>query len=167
MENGIYENIDSDAIYQAAKKFNGAAGPSGADSDICKRPLCSKKHKKKPAELCQAVPDLAKKVNMEIIPASHLQSFVAGRLIPLDKDSGFRPIGIGEVLRRIITSATVTLFKPDLITLTAPLQTCAGLRGGIEPAIHGMRRMFEDEETEAILLVDASNAFNALNRKAA
>ena len=27
--------------------------------------------------------------------------------------------------------------------------------------------MFEDEETEAILLVDASNAFNALNRKAA
>ena len=27
--------------------------------------------------------------------------------------------------------------------------------------------MFEDEEMEAILLVDASNAFNALNRKVA
>ena len=167
VENVIYENIDADAIYQAAKKVNGAAGPSGADSDMWKRLLCSKQHKKKPAELCQAVADLAKKLNRERIPASHLQSFVAGRLIPLDKDPGIRPIGIGEVLRRIISSATVTLLKPDLIAVTAPLQTCAGLRGGIEAAIHAMRRMFEDEETEAILLVDASNAFNALNRKAA
>ena len=30
-----------------------------------------------------------------------------------------------------------------------------------------MRRIYEDEETEAILLVDAANAFNALNRNAA
>ena len=30
-----------------------------------------------------------------------------------------------------------------------------------------MRKIYEDEETEAILLVDAANAFNALNRKAA
>ena len=133
-----------------------------------KRLLCSKQHKKKPAELCQAVADLAKKLNRQRIPAAHLQAFVAGRLIPLEKgESDVRPIGIGEVLRRIISSATVTLLKPDLISVTAPLQTCAGLRGGIEAAIHAMRRMFEDEETEAILLVDASNAFNALNRKAA
>ena len=73
VENVIYENIDADAIYQAAKKVNGAAGPSGADSDMWKRLLCSKQHKKKPVELCQAVADLAKKINREIIPASHLQ----------------------------------------------------------------------------------------------
>jgi hypothetical protein len=59
------------------------------------------------------------------------------------------------------------LLKPELVAVTAPLQTCAGLSGGIEASIHAMRRMFEDEETEAVLLVDASNAFNALNRKAA
>ena len=44
---------------------------------------------------------------------------------------------------------------------TAPLQTCAGLTGGIEASIHAMRRRWEDEDTEAILFVDAANAFNA------
>ena len=50
---------------------------------------------------------------------------------------------------------------------TAPLQTCAGLAGGVEASIHALRRMYNDKHTEGILLIDASNAFNALNRKAA
>ena len=33
---------------KAAKKVNGAAGPSGADSDMWQKLLCSKQHKKKP-----------------------------------------------------------------------------------------------------------------------
>ena len=44
---------------------------------------------------------------------------------------------------------------------------CAGLRSGSEAAVHAMHSIFEDEETDAVLLVDASNAFNALNRAAA
>ena len=136
-------------------------------STSAKLELCSKQHKKKPAELCQAIADLAKKLNrVEVLP-SLLQAFVAGRLIPLDKSPGVRPIGIGEVLRRIVSSATMALLKPDLINATAPLQTCAGLPGGIEASIHAMRQMYEDDDVEGVLLVDASNAFNALNRKAA
>ena len=38
---------------------------------------------------------------------------------------------------------------------------------GIEAAIHAARFAFELEENEAILLVDATNAFNALNRQVA
>ena len=85
----------------------------------------------------------------------------------MDKKPGVRPIGIGEVLRRIISSATVSLLKPDIISATAPLQTCAGLSGGAEASIHAMRRIYLDPETEGVLLVDASNAFNAMNRAAA
>ena len=48
-----------------------------------------------------------------------------------------------------------------------PLQTCSGLKGGIEAAIHAMRKTYEKPATEAVLLVDAENAFNKLNRKAA
>ena len=163
----IFENIDANAIHKAAKKVNGAAGPSGGDASLWHRLLCSKQFKKKPADLCQALAVLSRKLNTETISPQHLRGFVAGRLIPLDKQPGVRPIGIGEIPRRIVSSATVSLLNPGLVAATAPLQTCAGLPGGIEASIHAMRRIFNDEETEAILLVDARNAFNAMNRQAA
>ena len=50
---------------------------------------------------------------------------------------------------------------------TGPLQVCAGHLAGCEAAVHAMRQVFESAETEAVLLVDASNAFNSLNRQAA
>ena len=40
---------------------------------------------------------------------------------------------------------------------------CGGQISGIEAAVHVARSAFELEENEAILLVDATNAFNALN----
>ena len=44
---------------------------------------------------------------------------------------------------------------------------CGGQISGIEAAIHAARSAFELEKNEAILLVDATNAFNALNRQVA
>ena len=44
------------------------------------------------------------------------------------------------------------------------VQTCASHGAGAEAAIHGMRELFEEEEAEAVLLIDASNAFNSMNR---
>ena len=48
-----------------------------------------------------------------------------------------------------------------------PLQTATGLQGGAETAIHSMKLTLEQESTGGVLLVDASNTFNSLNRKAA
>ena len=49
------------------------------------------------------------------------------------------------------------------------LQTCAGHDAGAEAeaAIHAMRAIFACENTDAVLLVDASNAFNQVNGESA
>ena len=41
---------------------------------------------------------------------------------------------------------------------------CAGQMSGSEAAIHAMCNIFYTDDTDAILLIDASNAFNFLNR---
>ena len=57
-----------------------------------------------------------------------LDAFRACRLKPLDKDGegGVRPIGVGEVLRRIIGKALVYAIKPDILQSAGSLQLCAG-----------------------------------------
>ena len=65
------------------------------------------------------------------------------------------------MLRRIVGKSVTTVLKSDLVESTAPIQVCAGLQGGVEAAIHAMRRMYEDPKRDAVLLVDAENAFNS------
>ena len=48
-----------------------------------------------------------------------------------------------------------------------PLQVATGLQEGAEAAIHSMKLIFEQNSTDGVILIDASNAFNSLNRKAA
>ena len=97
---------------------------------------------------------------------SSTEPYLACRLIPLDKNPGVRPIGIGEVLRRIVGKAVISIIKPEILQSAGSLQLCAGLPSGCEAAVHALSDIYSRDSTDAILLVDASNAFNALNRKA-
>ena len=53
--------------------------------------------------------------------------------------------------------------KADIRSAVGPLQLCAGQEAGCEMAIYSMPKIYNDEETKGILLVDAKNAFNSLN----
>ena len=55
----------------------------------------------------------------------------------------------------------------DTQEAAGPLQLCAGHKSGCESAVHAMHQVFESSETEAVILVDATNAFNSLNRQVA
>ena len=55
--------------------------------------------------------------------------------------------------------------KEEIIASVGTLQVCAGHKAGCEAIVHTMRKIFEDEETDAVILEDASNAFNSVNRK--
>ena len=96
-----------------------------------------------------------------------LGAFVACRLIALDKDPGVRPIEIGETCHRIISKAILAIVGQDIVDLPGSLQLCAGHDSGCKVAVHSIRQLFSDSETEAILLLDAENAFNSLNRDVA
>ena len=96
--------------------------------------------------------------------SSNLEAFLACRLIPIDKCPGLRPIGVGEVLRRIAGKVVMSIIKGDVQESVGSLQVCAGQAGGCEAAIHAMRTIYENEETDAVLLIDAANAFNSINR---
>ena len=101
------------------------------------------------------------------IDQSALKSFLACRLVPLDKNPGVRPVGICDVARRIISKTILKVIGKDIQETAGTLQLCAGQPAGIEAAIHSMRQIYEDERSDALLLVDATNAFNQLNRRAA
>lgn len=59
------------------------------------------------------------------------------------------------------------MLKGDVIEASGSMQVCAGHQCGSEAAVHAMRTIFEADDTDAVLLVDATNAFNCLNRAAA
>ena len=84
---------------------------------------------------------------------------------PLEQNPGLRPIGVGEVLRRIIRKSVANVLKSDVKHSVGSLQLCAGQDAGSEAAVHAMHRIFDQEESEAVLLIDASSAFNSFNRK--
>ena len=61
----------------------------------------------------------------------------------------------------------MTVVKTDVLAATVLLQLCAGLEGGCEAAVHTLAELFSDEDTDAVLFVDAFNAFNNLHRQGA
>jgi hypothetical protein len=85
----------------------------------------------------------------------------------LDKNPGVRPIGFGETSRHIIAKAVLSVTKSDVQDAAGSIQLCAGQIAGAESAVHAVRDLFQQDGTEAVLLVDASNAFNSLNHNTA
>ena len=162
-----FAGIDEQQVMKAAMRTKGSAGPSHFDSDQYRRVLCSKHFKSEGKELREQVAVFARKIATTSLDPSCLEAYVACRLIPLNKNPGVRPIGVGEVLRRIVGKLIAWALRDEIQQAAGPLQVSSGLNGGAEAAIHAMRDIFEADSTDAVILVDASNAFNKLNRQAA
>ncbi len=161
----LFERIDGPLVRSVVLKMDGAAGPSGLDTAIWKR-LCTS-FKRFSADLCDILASLARKLCTEYLDPEGLAPLVACRLVALDKCPGVRPIGIGECVRRIIGRTISSVLSTDIQESAGALQLCAGHEGGCEAAVHALRHIFSSTETDAILSVDAANAFNSLNREVA
>ena len=161
----IYNSIDSEMVRDAIKKTPGSAGPSGLDADGLGRILMSRNFSTSGEDLKKAIADMTKQLCQDDT-VKHLEAFLACKLIPLDKQPVVRPIVIGDVLRCVIGKIVMKLLKREVLKATGSLKLCAGQDAGSEASIHGVYEMFNKEGTEAVLMVDATNAFNAISREA-
>ena len=161
----IFDQINANKVRKTAMRISGSHGPSGLDSQEWRRILTI--FGQPSTDLCKTIAKITKRIATENLPDEQLEAFNACRLIPLDKNPGVRPIGVGEVFRRIVGKILIRCVSYDLIQLGLDKQLCLGQKGGIEYAIHSLRSAYEDKNNEAMLLIDADNAFNSLNRELA
>ena len=160
-----FEAITGALVQKVAKQCRGSAGPSGLDSDAWRRLCCS--FKGPSSEMCQALAGLARLLATQQVKSEGLVPFLSCRLIALDKRPGVRPIGVCEVIRRIAAKVILQVVGRDVERACGYIQKCSGSLAGLEAAVHAMQEMYIDEGTEGMLMVDAENAFNCLNRRAA
>ena len=160
-----FASVNGELIKRTALSLHGSAGPSGLDADAWRR-LCTC-YKGASTDLREAVACFTRLICTDSVPSGSLTPYTACRLIALNKNPGVRPIGVCEVFRRLCSKAALFLMKPDIMQACGPVQACTGIPAGVEAMVHSMTAAFASEKAEAVLLVDARNAFNSLNRRAA
>ena len=120
----LFDSITAEAIRRSALLTEGSAGPSGMDA-LCWRRLCTA-FGEKSNELCSAVATFARRICTTYVDPKTLRAYTSCRLVPLDKCPGVRPVGIGEVVRRIVGKAVMKVVKRDLQEAIGSIQLCAG-----------------------------------------
>ena len=128
----------------------------GLDADAWRRMLTSREFGTSSTDLHKTFAQLLKKCCIEELESTTLleASLIACRLIPFNKKPGLQPVGVGEFLRRIAGKIIMKIFKKDITDAD---------EAGAEATINAMREIFSNKDIEAVLLIDAENAFNSIN----
>eukprot|EP00117_Sycon_ciliatum_P017622 scpid80707/ scgid16549/ len=145
--------------------MKGSGGPSGLDVQAWQRMLSS--FKGASSNLAAAMAAAARKLCTDRVGGAGLVAFVAARLVALDKNPDVHPLAVGEVYRRIIAKAMLQCVSADIAEAVIPHQLCVGVPAACEAAECVVQDHYLSDDADAIQLIDASNAFNAVNRKAA
>ena len=144
-----FDSINKAMVLEAASLTKGAGGPSQLDSEHYRHILSSRKFKKENKELREQLTRLARLLASEIVDPYTVEALVACRIIPLNKKPGVRPIGVGEVILRIVGKCIGWVVKKkDIQEAAGLLQIAAGLQSSAEAAIYSMKGMLDGEQTQ-------------------
>ena len=84
------------------------------------------------------------------------------------KNGGFRPIAVGETLRRLVSKVCCLSVRSLLPDLLLPFgQVGVGISGGLEAAVHSMHSilsLYGSDSSLCCLKLDMTNAFNECSR---
>ena len=132
-------------VLKAASLTKGAGGPSQLDDEQYRHIQNSRKFKKENKELRKQLARLARLLASEIVDPCIVEALAACRIIPLNKNPSVRPIGVGEVIHRIIGKCMGWVVKKDIREAAGSSQIAAGLQLRAEAAIHSTREIFDDK----------------------
>ena len=161
----VFKEITGDAIKKAALKSRGGAGPSGGDARHWQHQLTSLGDASR--ELCDAMAAWTRRLCCSVVNQKALGAFLANRGVALDKNPGTRPLGIGEMPRRICAKAVLVITRPDIKLASANANLCGGQEAAVPAIFHAITELFEGDECDAVLLADANQGYQRLNRKVA
>eukprot|EP00957_Ditylum_brightwellii_P070415 5350109-Ditylum_brightwellii.AAC.1 len=95
-------------------------------------------------------------------PWAAICAIMGCRLVALDKCPGTRPVGIGEIFRRLFAKLVIQATGNDAKTTCSNLQLCAGTEAGIEGAVHAVQLRWERRRAEAQRERETATAQHAL-----
>jgi hypothetical protein len=165
LHHAIFDGVTTTVIKKAFLQTSGSGGVSGGDAAHWKRAVSS--FKGASSDLVEVLAEKTRLLCTEYLDPSTLGAYVNNRLVALDKAPGVRPVGIGELERRAIGKAVLSVLSQEVIEAAGVDQMCAGQPAACETVLHAMKRAFENEAADGLLLVDADNAFNRLKRMVA
>ena len=94
-------------------------------------------------DLCVSLAAVAQKISTTFIDLFILQAYTSCHLIALNRCPGVHPIGIGEVVWRIIGKVVLKVVKHDLQDAVGTIQLCAGQDAGYRPAFHTVEQILQ------------------------
>ena len=161
----FFAPIDGGLIKKHTLRTSGGAGVSQQEDALWHKMVTG--HKETSASLANALASVARRLVTEYVDPQGLEALLANRGIAIDKCPGLRPVGVGEIARRIIGKAVMEVTGEKVQESVGSLQLCAGHPVGVESAIRAMRDFLNDDSSDGVLLIDADNAFNRVNRAVA
>ena len=130
VDTALFANIDEATISKAAMKTNDASGPSGLDALGWRHILVSRNYGDAERDLRTSIALMERNLATQMVDVKPnettcLEAYLSCRLIQLYNNPGVRPIGIGEVLRRMIGKTIIFTIKPHIIDSAGDLQLYA------------------------------------------
>ena len=153
-------------VSDAAKSFHkgSAAGPSGFRPEhmmVVLKGSPPNRSSRAETQLTRVVNAMAKGK----LPASVTPYMCGARLhAGIKKDGSFRPIAVGNLLRRLTSKAMVRALQGKLQGLLSPHQLGVAVTGGCEIAVHTVKEAVSKRPDKWVLQLDLENAFNSVDR---
>ena len=92
--------------------------------------------------------------------------FMSCWLIALEKQPGVHPVGVGEMWRHLFVKILLKVTGSEATMECQYDQLCAGLKAGIDGAIHGVQALWDENlstEEWVFYFLDAKNVFNEID----